>query len=190
MVILRMFGDLPPDLEVELYRETSGETVRWSGRSSGLIERFQGWAIVGTGAVIALFNISGPASALGLLVDLAEKGRTPDFGGFIAVGVQLLFFGAGIAAALFGWRFIKSASQVVWAVTNRRLVRIVGGGAQPTQSWTRNQILKVDRMNWSDPGKRALVVTVEGRGENDPVLIIMGPVDLEAAESALAALEA
>lgn len=189
MVILRILGALPPDLEVELYRETSGETVLWSGRSSGLIEKFQGWAMVGAGSLFALFNLAGPAAALGFLVDLAERGRTPDIGAAAATIVGLVFFIFGVAMAAYGWRYLQSAENVVWAVTNRRLLRLVAGGAQPVRSWARDEIVKIDRINWTDPQKRALAVTVRGDGDSNPVLIIMGPTDLEAAERALTQME-
>lgn len=190
MAILRMSDDLPPDLEVELHRETSGETVKWAGRASGFVEKFQGWTLVGAGAVFALLNIGGPAAALGDIIDLVERGRAPGAVAFLAAGGGLLFFGAGLAIALFGWRFLKSAERVVWAVTNRRLLRIVASEDEPARSWRKADIRSVDRRSWSDPEKRCLAVTVKGRGRrSDPVLLIIGPVDLEAAESALAELD-
>lgn len=189
MAIIRLSGDLPPDLEVELYRETSGETVRWAGRSSGVVEKIQGWMLVAGGSVFALVNLGAPLAALGLVLDLAERGRVPTDGELISIAVGLLLFGAGVSIALLGWRFVKTAHQVIWAVTNRRLVRIVAGGAMPTQSWSKAEILNVNRLNWDDPAKRGLAVTVKGSGESNPVLIIIGPVDLEAAERALEQME-
>ena len=189
MAILRMSDDLPPDLEVELHRETGGETVKWAGRASGFVEKFQGWMLVGAGAVFALLNIGGPAAALGEIIDLMERGRAPGADALLTA-VGLLFFGAGLAIALFGWRLLKSAERVVWAITNRRLLRIVASDAEPARSWRKADIRRVDRRSWSDPEKRCLAVTVKGRGRrSDPVLLIIGPVDLEAAESALAELD-
>ena len=189
MVILRMFGDLPPDLEVELYRQTSGETVKWAGRSSGVVERAQGWAMVAAGAVLALVNLSGPAAALGIAVDFAERARTPEIPYFLSVLGGVMFFAGGVAIAMFGWRFVQSANSVVWAVTNRRLLRIVADVEQATDSWTRSEILKVERLHWDDREKRGLAITIDGRGDNNPTLIILGPIDLEACERALAEME-
>lgn len=189
MTILRMYGELPPDLEVELYHETSGETVKWAGRSSGVVERFQGWMLIGAGALFAIANLGGLAAALGVILDIIERGRAPAAETLIAAATGVILFAAGAAAALIGWRFLKSADRVVWAITDKRLLRIVAGGAQPTRSWRKPEILKVDRLNWSDPEKRCLAVTVKGRGRSNPVLMIIGPVDLEAAEAALGELE-
>lgn len=189
MAILRMYGDLPPDLEVELYRLTTGEEVRWAGRSSGVIEKFQGWALFGVGALASLLNLGGPAAALGLLIDFVQRGRAPDPALLPVIASGLLFFIVGAAMAAVGWRFVKAADRVVWAITNKRLWRVVAGAKPSARSWTKNQILKVDRLNWTDDEKRGLTVTVKGRGQNNPVLIIIGPADLEAAELALAEME-
>lgn len=190
MAILRMYDDLSPDLTSALARETGGETVKWAGRSSGVIEKLQGWALVGGGAIFALANLGGPTAALGVVVDLLERGQAPGGGAIAAAGLHALLFVAGVALAIFGWLFVKSAAPVVWAVTNRRFLRIVAGGAQPTRAWLKPDILNIDEMNWSDPQTRCLSLRVRGGGHNDPVLMIIGPADLEAAERALDELEA
>lgn len=189
MVILRMSGDLPPEMEIELYRATSGETVKWAGRSSGVVEQLQGWLLVAAGSIFALFNIGGPASALGMLVNFAERGRAPDIDVLIAAGVGIAFFIGGVAVALFGWRFVQSAHQVIWAVTNRRLVRILAGSGEEPRSWSKSDIVSVERMNWDDPENRVLAVTVRTSRGRNAILLIVGPVDLEAAERALEELE-
>jgi hypothetical protein len=189
MAILRMFGDLPPDFEVELYRETSGEQVNWSGRSSGVIEKLQGWAVVGAGAIFALVNIGGPAAALGVLVDLIERGRTADIGAHAATAGGLLLFAGGVAIAAIGWRLVQSSERVVWAITNKRLIRLVIGPTPQTRSWTKSEIVKVERINWTDPATQALTVTVRARRNDTATFIIVGPADLEAAEAAFAAME-
>jgi hypothetical protein len=44
-------------------------------------------------------------------------------------------------------------------------------------------------MNWDDPEKRVLAVTVRVSRGRSSILLIVGPVDLEAAERALEELE-
>lgn len=189
MAILRLTGELPPEMEIDLYRATSGETVKWAGRSSGVIEQLQGWVLVGVGAIFALFNISGPAAALGMIVNLAERGRAPEIDALIAAGANILFFIGGVAIAMFGWRFVQSAHQVIWAITNKRLLRIISGSGGEPRSWSKGDIVSVERMNWSDAEKRGLAVTVRTSRKNASILLIVGPVDLDAAEQALAEME-
>lgn len=188
MIILRL-APLPPDLEVELYRSTSGETVKWSGVSSGLIERVQGWTIVGAGLLVALAGLGDFLMALDLLGDMAADPAEAGIGDLIGVAILSGFFILGLAVAVWGWRFVAKADRVVWAVTNRRLIRLAADGVSQPESWTRRDIRDVRRMNWDEPQKRGLAVTVRGRGDSDLVLFILGPDDLERAEKALAELE-
>ncbi|MEL7028375.1 MAG: hypothetical protein AAGL49_04015 [Pseudomonadota bacterium] len=176
---------LPPDMEAALYRATAGEQVRWSGRSSGIAERAQGAMLMAVGVIVAVINV-GPALELWL---------NPDAGGEEArliAGLSALFFllGGG-ALAVYGWRFYRSATRIVWAVTNKRLWRIVVDGVQApksAQAWTKAEILKVEKLTWRN-GRTGLAVTVAGRGESDPTLFIIGPSDIEAAERALSQME-
>lgn len=189
MAVVRLAGGLPPDLEVELYRETSGESVAWAGRSSGIVEKIQGAGVMVGGAVLALANLGGPLAVLGLLVDLAERGQWPS-GGYIGIFWGVVGFIAGVLIARLGWRFFASARDVIWAVTDRRLVRIVAGGKLPTRSWGPDEIAGVERLNWDEPQRRGLAVSVKRRrGSGEMTLIIVGPVDLDAAERALLALK-
>ncbi len=189
MVILRMSGELPPEMEIELYRATSGETVKWAGRSSGVIEQLQGWVLVAVGAVFALLNIGGPAAALGMVVNFVERGRAPDIDLLISALVGIVFFTGGVVVAMMGWRFVQSAHRVIWAVTNKRLLRIVAGSGDEPRSWSKSDIVSVERMNWDDPEKRVLAVGVRTSRRGTAILLILGPVDLEAAERALEELE-
>lgn len=189
MAILRMLGELPPDLSGEVSRIAGGETIKWSGRSSGLVEKFQGGALVAAGIIFALFNIGGPAAAFGLCLDLIERGRAPFAGSLLSTGAMLVYFIAGLGLAYFGWRFLKSAERIVWAITSRRFLRIVADGEAEARAWLKRDILNVDRLGWTDPQRRCLAVRVRGEGGADPVLIVVGPTDLEAAENALSELE-
>lgn len=189
MAILRMLDELPPDLSGEVSRVAGRETVKWSGRSSGVVEKFQGWVLVVAGGVFALFNIGGPTAALGLCLDLIERGRAPLAGSLLSIGVMLVCFLAGLALAFFGWRFLKSAEQIVWAVTSRRFLRIIADGETEARAWLKRDILNIDRLGWTDPQRRCLAVRVRGDGGADPVLIIVGPADLDAAERAFDGLE-
>ncbi|NJM35544.1 MAG: hypothetical protein HC850_13545 [Rhodomicrobium sp.] len=188
MIILRL-APLPPELEVELYRQTSGETVKWAGVSNGLVERIQGWAIIAGGVILAMFNVESFLNALAAAGELLGAGARISFGDVIEIAAGVAFFLTGVGVAIFGWRFILAADKVIWAVTNRRLVRVIADGKSEPRSWMKRDIVKVDRMNWEDAEKRGLAITVHGKGENDPVLFIFGPPDLEAAEKALAELE-
>jgi hypothetical protein len=188
MAVVRLAGGLPPDLEVELFRETSGEAVAWAGRSSGIVEKIQGAAVMAAGAVFALVNLGGPFGVIGLLIDFIERGQWPS-GGYAGLFWSLVGFAAGLFIARLGWRFFASARDVIWAVTDRRLVRIVAGGKLPTRSWGPAEIVGVERLNWDEPQRRGLAVTVRRRrGSGEMTLIIVGPGDLDAAERALLAL--
>lgn len=189
MAVVRLAGGLPPDLEVELFRETSGEVVAWAGRSSGVVEKIQGAAVMAAGVLLALANLAGPLAIIGLLVDLAERGQWPT-GGYVHIFWGLVGFLAGLLIARLGWRFFRSARDVIWAVTDRRLVRIVAGGKIPTRSWGPEEIVGIERLNWDEPARRGLAVTVKRRrGSGEMTLIIVGPGDLDAAERALTELK-
>lgn len=179
---------LPGDIEIDLYRISNGEPVRWKGMSSGVYERMQGVAILVGAAVFALVTLPGA------LEGLAELDRIVRGQGSAGDAVFALFSltGAAVAAGIgwFGWRTLQSANRVAWAVTSKRLIRFVGGDADNARSWTRSDILKVERKSTS--GKESLAVTVRARSRNDrssSILIIIGPTDLGDAERALAMLE-
>lgn len=189
MAVVRLAGGLPPDLEVELYRETSGETVLWAGRSSGIVEKIQGYAVLGAGVFFALVNLSGPLAVIGLFIDLVQRGHWPS-GGFIPIFWGVVAFAAGLFIARIGWRYVQTAKDVIWAVTDQRFVRIVAGGQLPTRSWAPADILEIERLNWDEPKRRGLLIKVKSRrGSSEMTLIIVGPADLDAAERALNALK-
>ena len=181
---------LPGDIEIDLYRISEGEPIRWQGLSSGAVERAQGLAIIAgavvvaavtaPGAVEGLADLDRVARGLGSILD-ALTGLVSLSGAFVAAGL-----------AWFGWRTVRTADRVAWAVTTKRLIRMVGGEADKARSWRKDDIVSVKR---ADTGKAAsLAVTVRGgyrRGRRrNRTLVIIGPTDLDAAEQALAALEA
>lgn len=184
---------LPGDIEIDLYRISNGEPIRWKGMSSGVTETTQGAIILGTGAFLAvLFAPGGLAAILDIL--RALNGNDPG----VAVEVAFSLFGlVGVAAALalfwFGWRTLRTAKRVAWAVTSKRLIRMIGGEADRAQSWLKSDIVKFERMKWGASGAEGLAVTVRGRKRKgrrrNRVLTIIGPTDLGDAERALAALE-
>jgi len=180
-----MVERLPPDMEAAVYHATAGEEVRWAGRSSGEAERAQGWIMIGAGALVALVNLA-PAVEF-----FAAPERPREDGALVEALSALFFFLGGGALAVYGWRFQRAAGRLVWAITNRRLWRIVVGAVQAPRSvrtWTKAQILRVERFHWRG-GKEGLSVTVMGSGDNDPTLFIMGPEDIAGAERALALME-
>lgn len=184
MAILRVTGDISPALQIELQRETEGESVNWAGRALSLSDRLQGWAIVAGGAIFALANAGGPLAALGLGLDLVERGRLP-----VAGYGQMLFgvigFAAGIAIAVFGWRAAGATRPVLWAVTDKRLLRLIAGAGEPASSWSRKEILSAERLNWDVPVKRALALTVRAKKDRSIGVTLVGPADLEAADRAI-----
>jgi hypothetical protein len=186
MSIERLFGDLTPDLASALARETSGETVRWASRNASISEKAQGLAIMAAGIGLALATVGGPLAAFGLLIDLAERGRLPS-GGYGVIGLEIAGFFSGVAIAWFGWRAFKSSPQIVWAVTNCRLLRLVAGVTGAACSWRKRDIAEIEKLNWDEPARRGVAFTVRC-GERDLQLILTGRSDLVAAERALAAL--
>jgi hypothetical protein len=187
MTVVRLSQGLPPDLEAELYRETSGETVRWAGQASGLVEKIHGYAMAAAGLFVSVLNLGGPLGVLGLAADLVQRGRLPN-GGYGIIFIGILGFAGGLFVARFGWRYVKLARHIVWAVTDKRLLRLVGGGALPTVSWSADQILAVERLNWDEPSRRGLAITAKGATGREVTLIVFGPADLDRAEAALLAL--
>jgi hypothetical protein len=184
---------LPGDFEIELYRISKGEPIRWSGLSSGEMERVQGYVIMGASAVMALVLAPDALVTLPELLKDIERSDGVD----VAVIGLALFGWIGVAAALavfwFGWRTAKTAGRLVWAVTSKRLIRMIGGEADRALSWTKADIMKVERMKLGETRAEGLVVTVRGdrprRRRRNRTLLISGPLDLDAAERALAALE-
>ncbi|MEM9749867.1 MAG: hypothetical protein AAF869_02845 [Pseudomonadota bacterium] len=188
---MRWFSRLPPDMEAAVYRETAGETVKWTGRSSGETERGQGWIMMGAGGVVALANLAPALLAISALLGWIFGGGKLTSDDVSAIS-GLFFFAAGVGLAVFGWRLQASAERVVWAVTNIRLWRIVANGVtgpRIVQSWTRGEILNVKRITWRS-GQQALQITVRQRGgDEDPTYYIVGPSDLDAATEALLAMD-
>jgi hypothetical protein len=186
MGIVRLAADLPQELENELRRETSGETLKWAGRAAGGPEGVEGLVVIVAGVLIAMYNLPGVFAAIGMLIDLTELGRSPA-GGYGAMGGALIAFFAGAALIALGLRFLATARRAVWAITDARMLRLIGG--KDCCEWRSDDILDVRRLNWDDPRRRALAVTArEGRG--DMGLVMTGKADLEAADRALAELKA
>ncbi len=183
MSIERVFAELTPRLADALGRESAGETVKWAGRNPGLGDRIQGFAVVSAGAALALANLGGPLSAVGLLVDLIERGRMPS-GGYAAIGLGALGFIAGLALAWLGWRSVRASRDVAWAVTDRRLLRIVDGDIG-AQVWRRRDLSDLERLNWNEPKRRAFAMTARCHPECELRLILTGPADIPAAEAAV-----
>lgn len=187
MGMVRLAGDLSPDLQSELNREIAGETLKWAGRAAGGPERAEGFAVIVAGALITGLNLQGFLNALGALIDFVELGRLPA-GGYGAFGASLLAFFAGLALVAFGLRFLAGSRRTVWAITDARMLRVIAG-RDACCDWKKGDILDVRRLNWEDPARRALAVTArEGRG--DMGLVMTGKADLEAADRALAELTA
>ncbi|MEQ1930767.1 MAG: hypothetical protein ABL957_09560 [Parvularculaceae bacterium] len=187
MSVVRLAGDLPPELESELRNETAGETLKWAGRTTGSPEQLEGIAVIAAGAAIALMNAPGILSIVGMLIDFAGRGQIPA-GGYGPIGASALAFFAGLALVVLGLRLMSVSRRTVWAITDARLLRVIGG-RNACCDWRAADILDVRRLNWDDPIRRALAVTArEGRG--DMGLVMTGKADLEAADRALAELTA
>jgi len=185
MGVVRLADDLTPELTNELNREIAGETLKWAGRATGAPERAEGFAVIAAGLLIALLNLSGVMTAVGMLVEFANQGRLPS-GGYGGMGASLLAFSAGLALVAFGIRFLTISRRAVWAITDSRMLRVIAGRGDCCD-WTKRDILDVQRLNWNDPARRALAVTArEGRG--DMGLVMTGKADLEGADRALAEL--
>lgn len=174
---------LPGDVEIDLYRLADGEPIRWSGMSSGEVERLQGVATMAAAAMMILASAPGAWSAWIALRDPAGAAPGPATG--------FAFFGLAAAAAaagvfLRGWSLYRSAGRVAWSVTTTRLIRLVAGDADRAQSWTKEDIRKVERRG---AGRFArIVVSVRRPGSRKRTLIIAGAADLEMAEHALSGL--
>lgn len=182
---------LPGALEIDLYRISNGEPIRWHGLASGVVERTQGAAIMTIAAGIALLTLP---QALQVVFDIMPL-LNPKEGGQDVAGFGVFTGGAflmGLGAFGLGWRMFQSANRIIWAVTSKRLIRMVGGQSDHARFWGKSDIVKVERLKWSTRKIEGLAVTVRnknGRSREESTLIIIGPPDLGAAEHALAALE-
>lgn len=182
---------LPGDLEVDLYRISNGEPIRWHGLSSGVVEKSQGAAIMTVAAGIALLTLPQALQVvfdIMRLLDPKEGGQGVGGFGVVTGGAFLM----GLGAFGLGWRMFQSANRVVFAVTSKRLIRMVGGQSDRARFWGKSDVVKVERLKWSTRKIEGLAVTVRNknrRSHEESTLIIIGPPDLGAAEHALAALE-
>lgn len=179
---------IPGDIEIDLYRISNGEPIRWKGMSSGATEKLQGYALLGAGGVMAvIWGFGGVATIGDALTDFERSLNNPDDLGPALFGLVGLIAAATIA--WLGWRMVQSAGRVAWAVTTKRLIRMIGGEADRARSWTKADILKVERMKWGAQQTEGLAVTARSRmrrgRRRTRVLMIIGPADLDMAERAL-----
>lgn len=180
---------LPGDLEIDLYRISNGEPIQWRGMSSGAVEKLQGYVVMAAAGLMAAFVLPEAIIALRILSERNDGDIPVD----ALAGLLPLAGLAGAAVVFFiGWRFVQTSGRVVWAVTSRRLIRMVGGEADRAQSWFAKDIVGVERVQWGAAKTEALVVRVKGRRASrrrNQAHYIVGPTDLDVAERALKALQ-
>lgn len=186
MGVVRLAGHLPPELETELKKATNGETVKWAGRSTGLAERIEAGIVIAAGLAIAGLNVGAPLATVGVVADVIDRGQLPR-GDYGVIAAGLTAFLAGVAVSAFGVRFLNSARRVVWAVTDSRMLRLVSG-ADACCDWKGVDLVRVEKLNWNDPKRRALSVVAREDGRRDFGVVMTGGADLEAAERAISQL--
>ena len=176
---------LPGDLEIDLYRISNGEPIKWQGMSSGAVEKLQGYVVMAAAGVMAAFLLPEAIIALHFLTRRSDGDVPVD----ALAGLLPLAGLAGAAVVFFvGWRFVQTSGRIVWAVTSKRLIRMVGGEADKARSWFAKDIVGVERVQWGASKTEALVVRVKGRRASrrrNQAHYIVGPTDLDLAERAL-----
>lgn len=182
---------LPGEYEIDLYRIANGEPIKWFGMASGEVDRVQGLALVAAAAAMALASTGVAMSGAAELIGWLRRGGAEFDVGLIFAALSLLGVLGAAGVALLGVKFLKDAKRVVWAVTTKRLIRMVGGEADKARSWRKDAIRKVERLKWRSSAREGLAVSVVSRRRGDAVsvLVILGPGDLDAAEKALGELE-
>ncbi|MBY0420770.1 MAG: hypothetical protein K2Q06_00600 [Parvularculaceae bacterium] len=179
---------LPGDIEIDLYRISNGEPVKWQGMSSGAVEKLQGYVVMAAAGVMALFVLPEALIALKILSDFNGPALVESFAGLMPLAGL-----AGAAVVFFiGWRHVQTSGRIAWAVTSKRLIRMIGGEADKARSWHAKDVVKVARTTWGSAKTEALLVTVKGRSASrrrNQIHYIVGPTDLDVAERALKELE-
>ncbi len=176
-------GPGDPYAEPRLLREISGEILVWAGWSSGTEER----AIGRIGILFGIFMVllgSGCGGDLYHAVAGFPREWPPPAMNVVNVLMAVLclafLVGGGFWMTAFSWRLLRSAGRVLWAVTDRRLLRLFAVPSGPVHSWTGAEIADIRRGKYR--GAEALRITLVNRRV---VQWIEGPDDLDGAEQAI-----
>lgn len=186
-----MADKLPYRMRFELERATRDETLAWAGWSSGVIERIQGGLLIAAGFAAMAINYKSPIDALALVMSYVRAGEVASAEAAFLTLFTFSVFLTGAVVTLLGWLRIRASERVLWAVTDRRLLRLVARAPKAKRSFMPAEIKRVERLNWDDAEEhqRGLAVTVRVPGTKERILHIFGPDDLDIAERAIANLK-
>lgn len=154
----------------------AGEPVVWAGVDSGVVERARNRRLfVGGAAAAGLFVV------VLLIASMSGAGAAP---------LMLSMIGVIVAArsAYEGRRRSENQERVLWAATNRRLLRVTARGSA---SLSKSEIARVERRDFGREKQPSLVIapTAGTAKRMGRVLTIVGPKDLDAAKAAFDAFE-
>lgn len=146
--------ELPPEAAVALKAETQGETIRWAGKPDPR-QAFAGgtsaW-LMGIPWCALTFTIFGILVASVLSGKPPKGGVTPGLGlmmlamlifvaGFVLVGIGMM------AVPFLAW---WKARRTIYAITDRRILRLVSGKTKEVMTVTPDKILNMTRRERHD----------------------------------------
>lgn len=184
---------LPAPIRAALEREIGRERRVWAGRPNLATEVLMSFGIYVFAIPWTAFSLFWEAMVIGgLLTTDGGAGAVGSWaGGVMALfGLPFILIGFGMLAAPFlTWR---KSGRTVWAVTDRRLLRLTVGGSLEVASWTGRQIKGVVRRERPD-GSGDLTVSLGHVRDSDGDRVektetLRGVRDVRAVEGAVRGL--
>jgi hypothetical protein len=185
--------NLPADARDQVRRELErGEVVRWAGKPRWAAALPAMALTLAFGLVWTSFTIVWEGAALGFAWDAfigENRSKTPRWVAGLMAAFGLPFVLVGLGMLYQPVKMLRRARNLVYAVTDRRLIEIVG--AQTTSTWPAS-IRAVRRLRLPIVGGSIVVShgAVRKDGETEDVTTRLDGVDDDAAERALNALAA
>jgi hypothetical protein len=116
----------------------SGERLLWTGRPNPESAAAGSWGGVFVGGIMIAFAIFWMGGA-------SQAGAPPFFSAF-----GLIFIGAGLYAMASPFLTMSSASNTIYAITDRRILVIEDGATRKVQSYTADDIEHIERREKTD----------------------------------------
>ncbi len=123
----------------------AGENLLWVGQPDPKRLALQGLPIALFGIVFTAFAVFWIFNALNITSGMPRSGG---FNFFPLFGIPFLLIGLGLVSSPL-WMHRKG-SQTVYAVTNKRLLIITGGGSRSVQSFDDSSIGNIERVERSN----------------------------------------
>ncbi|MBY0421065.1 MAG: hypothetical protein K2Q06_02095, partial [Parvularculaceae bacterium] len=148
------------------------------------------WAGVASGAVDSARNrlmMFGGGGAAGLCLLVMVALSATGAGGAVALALPMIGFIVGARFAYEGRRLMAAEEKVLWALTNRRLLRVTASSAA---ALGKADIASISRGAWGPEKRPSLEVTAKASAARKMGrrITIVGPGDLDAAERAIRSL--